>query len=61
MSISVGDEGGFAPNISSNEDALKLIIQAINKSGFVNGKHISICLDVAANELFKKKKIFCSF
>ena len=56
MSISVGDEGGFAPNISSNEDALKLIIQAINKSGFVNGKHISICLDVAANELFKKKK-----
>ncbi len=56
MSISVGDEGGFAPNISKNEDALKLIIQAINKSGFKNGKHISICLDVAANELFKKKK-----
>ncbi len=54
MSISVGDEGGFAPNISKNEDALKLIIKAINKSGFINGKHISICLDVAANELFKK-------
>ena len=56
MSISVGDEGGFAPNISKNEDALKLIIKAINKSGFINGKHISICLDVAANELFKKNR-----
>ena len=56
MSTSVGDEGGFAPNISKNEDALKLIIQAIKKAGFVNGKHISICLDVAANELFKKNK-----
>ncbi len=56
MSISVGDEGGFAPNISKNEDALKLIIHAIKKSGFVNGKHISICLDVAANELFKKNR-----
>ncbi len=56
MSISVGDEGGFAPKISKNEDALKLIVKAINKSGFVNGKHISICLDVAANELFKKSK-----
>ncbi len=56
MSVSVGDEGGFAPNISKNEDALKLIIKAINKSGFINGKHISICLDVAANELFKKNK-----
>ena len=56
MSISVGDEGGFAPKISKNEDALKLIVKAINKSGYVNGKHISICLDVAANELFKKSK-----
>ena len=56
LSISVGDEGGFAPMISNNEDALKLIVQAIKKSGFVNGKQISICLDVAANELFKKKK-----
>ncbi len=54
FSISVGDEGGFAPMISNNEDALKLIVQAIKKSGFINGKHISICLDVAANELIKK-------
>ena len=56
MSTSVGDEGGFAPMISNNEEALKLIVKAINKSGLVNGKHISICLDVAANELFKKNK-----
>ena len=53
-STSVGDEGGFAPMIDKNEDALKLITKAINLSGFKNGKDISICLDVAANELFKK-------
>ena len=56
LSISVGDEGGFAPMISSNNQALDLIVSAIKKSGFVNGKDISICLDVAANELFKKNK-----
>ena len=55
-SINVGDEGGFAPMISDNESALKLIVQAIKKSGFKNGKDISICLDVAANELIKKSK-----
>ena len=53
-SINVGDEGGFAPMISDNETALKLIVQAIKRSGFKNGKDISICLDVAANELIKK-------
>ena len=56
MSVSVGDEGGFAPMISSNEEALKLIVKSIKNAGFVNGKHISICLDVAANELFNNKK-----
>ena len=55
-STSVGDEGGFAPMISDNESALTLIDQAINKSGFKNGKDISICLDVAANELIQKGK-----
>ena len=55
-STSVGDEGGFAPMINDNEAALKLIVKAIEKSGFKNGKDISICLDVAANELFKNKK-----
>ena len=55
-STSVGDEGGFAPMISNNEDALKLITKAIKTSGFQNGKDVTICLDVAANELFKKGK-----
>ena len=55
-STSVGDEGGFAPMISSNNQALDLIISAIKKSGFKNGKDVSICLDVAANELLKKDK-----
>ncbi len=53
-STSVGDEGGFAPMISDNENALKLIVKAIKKAGFINGKDVSICLDVAANELIKK-------
>tara|TARA_B100000674_G_scaffold141531_1_gene111268 strand:- start:609 stop:1862 length:1254 start_codon:yes stop_codon:yes gene_type:complete len=56
LSTSVGDEGGFAPMISSNSQALNLIVSAIRKSGFINGKDVSICLDVAANELYKKNK-----
>ena len=57
LSTSVGDEGGFAPMISKNTIALDLIVLAIKKSGFVNGRDVSICLDVAANELYKKKNI----
>jgi len=53
FSTAVGDEGGFAPMINKNEDALNLIIKSIKKSGYVNGKDVSICLDVAANELYK--------
>ena len=56
LSTSVGDEGGFAPMINNNNHALDLIVAAIKKSGFKNGKDISICLDVAANELYKRKK-----
>ena len=56
LSTTVGDEGGFAPMISNNNQALDLIVLAIKKSGFVNGKDVSICLDVAANELYKKNK-----
>ena len=56
LSTSVGDEGGFAPMINNNSQALSLINSAIKKSGFVNGKDVSICLDVAANELYKKNK-----
>ena len=56
LSTSVGDEGGFAPMINKNELALDLILKAIKLSGFKNGLDISICLDVAANELFKNNK-----
>ena len=56
LSTSVGDEGGFAPMINSNEQALNLVVEEIKKSGFKNGKDVSICLDVAANELYKKNK-----
>ena len=54
MLTNVGDEGGFAPSINSNEEALELIVNAIEKSKLKPGKDISICLDVAANELMDK-------
>ena len=53
----VGDEGGFSPNLKNTEEALKIIIKAIEKSGLVPGQDISICLDVAANELKESKTI----
>lgn len=56
LSTTVGDEGGFAPSLSSNEEALKLIIEAIEKAGYTAGKDISIALDVAATELYKDGK-----
>ena len=56
LSTSVGDEGGFAPMINNNEEALDLLVTAIKKAGFKNGKDVSICLDVAANELYKKNR-----
>ena len=56
LSTTVGDEGGFAPSLPNNEEAIELILEAINKSGFIAGTDISVCLDVAANELFKDKK-----
>jgi len=56
FSTTVGDEGGFAPSLSSNEEAIEFILESIEKSGFKPGKDVSICLDVAANELFKDRK-----
>tara|TARA_Y100000758_G_scaffold276982_1_gene222112 strand:+ start:230 stop:1483 length:1254 start_codon:yes stop_codon:yes gene_type:complete len=56
LSTAVGDEGGFAPSLSNNEEAIEFILEAINQSGFKAGTDISVCLDVAANELFKDKK-----
>ncbi len=53
LSTTVGDEGGFAPSLNNNEEAIEFILEAIEKSGFKPGEDISICLDVASNELFK--------
>lgn len=56
LSTSVGDEGGFAPNLESNEAALEVILQAIEKAGYHPGKDVFLGLDVASNELFKNGK-----
>jgi enolase len=56
LSTTVGDEGGFAPSLSSNEEAIEFILEATENAGFKPGKDVSVCLDVAANELFKDKK-----
>jgi len=55
LSTGVGDEGGFAPNLSSNEEALKTIIKAVEKAGFKLGEDIVLALDVAASELYDKE------
>jgi len=55
MLTNVGDEGGFAPSINTNEEALELIVQAIEKSKLKPGNDVAICLDVAANELMNNK------
>ena len=52
MSTNVGDEGGFAPNISSNEEALKIVIQAIEAAGFRPGEDVMIAFDAAASEFY---------
>ncbi len=54
LSTAVGDEGGFAPNLENNTLALDLIMEAINKAGYIPGKDICIALDVAASELYNK-------
>ncbi|MBS0355909.1 MAG: phosphopyruvate hydratase [Proteobacteria bacterium] len=53
MSTAVGDEGGFAPSVASNEAALELILEAIEKAGFVAGKDIHLGLDCAASEFYR--------
>ena len=55
MLTNVGDEGGFAPSINTNEEALELIVNSIEKSNLKPGKDVVICLDVAANELVNEK------
>lgn len=54
LSTSVGDEGGFAPNLPDASEALKFIVNAINRAGYKPGKDVSLALDVAASELYDK-------
>ncbi len=56
LSTAVGDEGGFAPNLASNEDAIKILMEAIEKAGFVPGEQMAIALDPAMSELFRDGK-----
>ena len=53
LSTAVGDEGGFAPNLKSNEEAIETILEAVNKSGYAIGKDIWLGLDVASSEFYK--------
>ncbi|MBI9008721.1 MAG: phosphopyruvate hydratase [Tenericutes bacterium] len=55
FNTAVGDEGGFAPNLESNEAGIKVIIEAIEKAGYVAGKDVYIAMDVAASEFYNKK------
>ena len=57
ISTSVGDEGGFAPSLESDEEAIEIIMKSISSAGLRPGKDISICLDVAANELNEPKNV----
>ncbi len=56
LATAVGDEGGFAPQLESNEDALKLIAEAIGKAGYQAGKDVAIALDPASSEFYKDGK-----
>jgi len=54
LATSVGDEGGFAPNLGSNEEALQVIVQAIEAAGYVPGTDVRLAMDVAASEIYNK-------
>ncbi|MEG0798706.1 MAG: phosphopyruvate hydratase [Acidaminococcaceae bacterium] len=56
LSTAIGDEGGFAPNLASNEEAIEVIVEAIKKAGYVPGTDVMIALDVAASEIYKGGK-----
>ncbi len=59
---SVGDEGGFAPNLKSNDEAVEVILEAITKAGYKAGEEICIALDVASSEMYQKdKKVYQFF
>src|SRR5579864_7435546 len=53
-STAVGDEGGFAPNLKSNDEAIEVVLEAITAAGYKPGDHVSIALDPASSEFFDK-------
>jgi enolase len=56
LATTVGDEGGFAPSLTSNESAIELILEAVKKAGYIAGKDVVLALDVAATELYRDGK-----
>ena len=56
LATAIGDEGGFAPNLASNEEALQVIMEAIQKAGYKPGEQVVLALDVASSEMFKDEK-----
>jgi enolase len=56
LSTNVGDEGGFAPNLGSNEEALQVVLEAIEKAGFIPGEDMFIALDAASSEFYNEEK-----
>ncbi len=60
LSTAVGDEGGFAPNLGSNSEAVEYIIKAVNKAGYKPGKDVAIAMDPASSEFYKKGKYVLS-
>ena len=55
-STAVGDEGGFAPNLENEEEAIKVIIEAIQKAGYIPGKDVALSLDIASTEMYEEAK-----
>jgi enolase len=61
LSTNVGDEGGFAPDLASDEDAIRVILEAIEKAGYAPGREVALALDVAASELYDKSANIYAF
>ena len=59
QSLNVGDEGGFAPSLPSNRDALEMVLHAVEKAGYTPGRDVYLALDVAASELYQKDGRYC--
>ena len=56
MATAVGDEGGFAPNLKSNQEAIEMILRAVEAAGYKPGQDVAIALDTASSEFYDKEK-----